>query len=319
MYDLCMMKKILDITLTRAEMIGEDGSLNRPTEVSRIPVPGVVKLDGDRLVWRGVSPGLERTVYSGKEMLGRFIQLARPNTTDEQIRDYASKWGVLHICEHGLPASHIPDSYSFSPLETVEQCSPLGWPAIPEDIELPEKEEDMEPLFSGWERIESWRYYAHEAQAILNIAAKLYAKEKVKPEDWKELTDEAAELLAREDVNNQLRYLIMLVKSWLALGNVRPDIICIPIGHKDKSQIEPKITLGGYGPSWGHLFGALACQLMYAVTRAQGLAFCGGCGNTYIPQRRVRTDRRHFCDGCIRRGESKRLAAVAYRQRKKDS
>jgi hypothetical protein len=300
-----------------AGMTDESGSLGRPVESSYMPVPGVIELDGDRLVWRGVSLGLERTRYSNKALLDGFIKLADADAI--RILAYANTWGVLHICEHGLPASHIPQHYLFSPEQNIEQCSPLGWPGIPEHLGIPENDEDMEPLFSGWEPVESWREYARDAQAILNIAAALYNDQASRREDWERLTDDA-EALLKADIERRQRALIQAVKSWLVAGNARPDIAFVKAGRgKNRPVHEPRITLGGYGPAWGHLFGALACQLMYAVTRARGLAFCDGCGNTFIPVRGPRSDRRNFCEPCQKRGEAVRLASANYRKRKKKS
>jgi hypothetical protein len=309
-YDLCMTKKEMDISLTLAGI-----NLGSPIEPSYIPVPGVIELEGDKLIWRGVIPGLERTEYSNKELLDRFIHLADADA--KQILAYARKWGVLHICEHGLPASHNPQLYSFSPEQTVEQCSPLGWPEIPERFGVIENEEEMEPLFSGWEPIESWRAYSRDAQAILNIAAALYRDRATRLEDWERLTNDAVGMMTA-DVHTKQEHLVRAVKSWLVAGNVRPDIVLTKLGRgRNKVVSEPRITLGGYGPAWGHLFGALACQLMYAITRAKGLAFCDGCVNTYIPTRRPRSDRRNFCESCQGRGEAERQASARYRKEKK--
>jgi hypothetical protein len=308
-YDLYMTKHKLDIALHLAEI-----NLDSPVEPSYIPVPGEVELDGDRLVWRGVVAGMERTEYSNKDLLDRFITLA--DADKRQILSYARKWGVLHICEHGLPASHNPQHFGLSPEQTIEQCAPLGWPEIPERFGIPENEEDMEQLFSGWEPIDSWRSYSRDAQAILNIAAAIYNRKPREREDWERLA-ENADALVQADVSTQQKYLVQAVKRWLVAGNVRPDIVLTSVGRsKSNSVSEPRITLGGYGPAWGHLFGALACQLMYAITRAKGLAFCDGCGNTSVPARRPRTDRRNFCKLCQKRGEAIRLASADYRERK---
>ena len=56
------------------------------------------------------------------------------------------------------------------------------------------------------------------------------------------------------------------------LGNVRPDIMLKPAGRgKDPRLVEPRIILGSFGSTWGQMFGAPACQLMFAATRGQGL------------------------------------------------
>jgi hypothetical protein len=50
------------------------------------------------------------------------------------------------------------------------------------------------------------------------------------------------------------------------------------------------------------LFGALAVQLLFAVSRTDGLAVCSACGSPYCPPRKPRIDQRHYCSGYRRRG-----------------
>jgi hypothetical protein len=45
---------------------------------------------------------------------------------------------------------------------------------------------------------------------------------------------------------------------------------------------------------------------------------CSACGNNYAPERQPRAGERNFCQPCRDRGEPERLAAAAYRKRKKD-
>ena len=149
----------------------------------------------------------------------------------------------------------------------------------------------------------------------------LYQDKRGRVEDWRQLVESTEEVddLSTANINTQMETLTLVVKSWLLMGNVRPDMIFQPSTKgKNKPPPRPRITLGGCSPAWGHLFAALACQLMFAVTRTEGLAICTGCGDSYIPTRKPRVDQRQFCEDCKQRGEPLRLASADYRKRKKE-
>jgi hypothetical protein len=106
-------------------------------------VPPEIELSRDRLIW---SPGLSR-VTTGPiwreywiekaprpSLLEGFVRLA--DAPPEQIHDFASKWGVLAVCRHGLPSSH------------ASTCRPLRVPGR---------------TVVYWEPLKVWRHFASEA------------------------------------------------------------------------------------------------------------------------------------------------------------
>jgi hypothetical protein len=93
-----------------------------------------------------------------------------------------------------------------------------------------------------------------------------------------------------------------LVNGWLWLGNVMPVI-----------------NMANDGPSVGvhtqGVFGALAIQVMLAVTGIGGIAFCSYCGGWFRVHRQPKYTNRRFCGECDRKAAT-RLASRDYRKRK---
>jgi hypothetical protein len=129
-----------------------------PLEQAAVPkewfVPEDIELRRDRLCWRPSkpSPAFPGFTYAyakrtpGPGVLEQFVALS--DAPDEDILRYARHWGVLLICHHGLPASHSED------------CGPMTLPG--------------RGRYVFWEPIESWRYFARHAKAVLEMAAATY-------------------------------------------------------------------------------------------------------------------------------------------------
>jgi hypothetical protein len=283
------------------ELANLEGNLDRPLSASRYAVPADIYLEEGRLVWKHCFNELKlwRRVSLSPKMLAEFVQLAEDS--DEQILRYAQRYGVMNICEqHGTPASHNYTCFSLPNL--------------------------------GSEQVEAWRRYARVAKAILNIAARLWEGRLGHMEDWRMIRrrDSGGWLgfdkpwwkpdwkrhpeeywmknpnEFRQAIADEQTILAQLVNMWLAIGDVHPII----------SWIKERPTLTLEGNPRGKMFGALACQLMLAVSRTDGLAICSACGASYIPKRRPRQDQRRYCQDCGT-AVAQRDAAADYRERRK--
>lgn len=83
----------------------------------------------------------------------------------------------------------------------------------------------------------------------------------------------------------------MAINYWLELANVRPAFSSF-----EKAK---RVMLRG-----GGLFGALVSQILFAVGRSKGLAFCTGCGSVYNPTRLPNSRRRNYCPDCRPRAQA---------------
>ena len=161
----------------------------------------------------------------------------------------------------------------------------------------------------GWEPVERWRYFARQARAILNIAARPNPTNLGLSEEWKILYQEYSEEFERlptkmgaQNIEHTRRLLSFAVNDWFQLGAVRPQFVW-------KERVA-RLEVGG--PT---LFGHLAVQLALAVSRTEAMVFCSHCGIPYLPSRQPNRNQRHFCDRCRDEKHPRRLASLDYRAR----
>jgi hypothetical protein len=251
-----------------------------------------VELRGDRLVWwmiygtgEGSSGG---SIKPPRDLLERFTRLA--DAPDQDIAAFASRFGVLGICEHGAPASHSPG------------CRPLRC----------DREGGGQDYYA-WEPISAWRHYSGQTRAALNVAACLHDGKAGTAEDWQRIYARTTIALAGEPVPwwpRDRHDSFLLAGERFMLGQVLNELLHIagvsPVveWHRPK----PQIVLSG-----GGLFGQVVVRLAMAVVRTSGLAICSGCGAAYSPERRPAPGRRTYCLTCRERGIPQRDAQRAYR------
>jgi hypothetical protein len=274
-------------------LVDEHGNLERPLGSDDLFVPVSVDLDGEKLVWQRRkwhhnTVQNPRRITPGPGLLRSFAHLAERKP--RRILAYARQWGVLNICEHGLPVTHSKR------------------PPFQDDLSAPPFLFSCATQFTTdvcCEPLSAWRRFAREAQGLLNIAARLHQGDPGRPEDWEAIGDwwqyqSFYELRPEE----QWGILAERVDDWLALGDVRPTI--------NWSNGRLALTLSHHGM----LFGALAAQLLLTIGRTSGLAICSECGSPYPPLRRPTRGQRNFCPECGRPA-AMRAASAAYRLRRK--
>lgn len=283
---------------------GEEAStLERrlPSDAWLVPDDISIDRDGDRLVWS--ASGGHRIVRDGPGVLNDFVKLG--TAPPERILRYAKRWGILMICEHGLPISHNlgPSGLTFDQGVQGLGCWPLKEPYDPNG-----------PL--TWEPLAVWRSLARQAEAILDVAAKLHIDQRPTDQEWDatrgiDVRDPNA--WYNEVVGGTAGTLASTIQDWLIVGNVRPTV-------SFKAAAGWSIALGGhlggasrgaYGQptfgTWG-LFPAIALQLAFSVARAEGLSICSACGHAYTRRRRPKTGQRNYCPTCKENGAPWRLA-----------
>ncbi len=240
-------------------------------------VPGRMELDGDALVWYPHSTG--HPVVDARGMLDTFLRIK----SAKGVLRFAQRFGVLGICEHGLPYTHPPspgqfrDELTGRPLPYTE-CRPL-------------RRND----YTNWEPLRVWFHRVDQAAAILRVAAALDAGKAPSKQDWQSMIGGWRFKLSSDPEEN-LHQLRMFVGGWLHSGHVTVEIDYL--GNWPSMQLH------------ADTFGTLAVQLVTAINKRHMVA-CSGCGLLYerggrMPQR----GRRNFCPQC---GET-----VASRLRKRE-
>ncbi|MFC2122745.1 hypothetical protein ACFLRP_03575 [Bacteroidota bacterium] len=168
----------------------ETGNLERSVDSTGWHIPEDITLQGKNLVWNLFNPnsvsGREaKKVWLKPSLLTNFIRLR--NAKGSTILNFARKWGVLCLCEHGLPAWHAGGL-----------CLPLG-----DHVFLSGRQ---------FEPIEVWRKYSSEAQGILEEAAKIYRD-----------MDEMQVIENRHEIWNRQVILAKRVQSWLDQAAVKVE------------------------------------------------------------------------------------------------
>ena len=237
--------------------------MERLLPVGELMVPNDVELEEDWLCW-GWSVDVQQwiTRRPGPRILSDFVRLA--DGDGPQIRAYARRWGILGICKHGLPSSHAGNEGG------MPRCQPL------------DRREDPAWRFDGWEPLERWRYFARQAGAMLNLAASLYADRPGQPEDWQVVVHHPTQPVPwwHRSVKAEWILLSGVVREWIQIGDVRPVMARRPTqGH----HVEFGSSAAGQ-----RLFGTLACQLLFTITRMTNVAVCFECAAIYTPTRQPR-------------------------------
>ena len=256
--------------------------------------------DGDeRLPGGGVrtKAGQGRMVHAKPDLLGRFIDTWDDETGD-RISDFAMTFGVLKLCNRGLPVGHArPGPYSAGP---HDDCYPTG----------------LRPDFRPYVELEAWRLWARRAMGLLTIAAKLQLSELPDPEHWAvhgtgsrppgHRSLQWREYLDIEEAIGLERLIAArLINDWLAIGHVHLE------ARWEEDSATPTARAAGKG-----LFGALALQLLLTTAKSQGLAICTSCGDPYTPTRKPAAGRDNYCPDCGKQA-ARREASRRWRAKKR--
>jgi hypothetical protein len=276
------MKKLQSDTMDFWQLVGSSKDTERAVyENNRLLVPTSIQLQADELVWNPIKTKIVvKDVDKDEDLTLNFARLI--SVESASILDFARKWGVLGLCEHGLPFTHNQPSIIPTSMDATIWCQPTG----------------KEP-------IEDWRKFARIVKSMLALASHINRGDVGSKEDWivlgvpeKSFPTEikAAELLIEKYAN-----------VFLDLAGIRPRV-----------QYAPAYLHISY-PANGSLFGALSIRLVQNVVRTHGPIICASCGNFYEPPiigRRPRAEQRNYCFGCGREA-AQRDSQRDYRKRQK--
>jgi hypothetical protein len=250
----------------------EEGQVDRRAAVPGWLGPPEVDLDGEWLLFRypvrkrrhGKRELGQRTFRAGPGLLTEFVKL--DEVPAERILDYARRYGPLGFCRHGDP-EHRLLPYGCAPAVCTTDSRQ---PAVREALQ--------------W-----WRNLAGHAHALLNVAAQLF-KGRVDDLTLARLNPEL--LFSARRLRGARRHAALLVaygmELWLRLFQVRPRTF-YNARHK---RFEIRISGAPALP------GALALQIMLALTRSTGVAVCSGCSKLFAPSRRPNPNRNSYCKSC---------------------
>jgi len=284
------LKLASDIMPLRSESDLGGIPLDTLVESSGWHVPDHVELRGEHIVgwYDKATGGSERTPRIGKPgplMLERFVALA--DQSPDRFVAFAQKWGLLDLCRHGLPSSHV----TFSP----------------QDDNDPQSEARYCSAHDG-DSIVDWQLWASSAQAAVRISRRLHMGTCGEERDWICLLGEGWQkrFSNPDQTPMQAAILASVLSDWLAMARARPRL-----SSRDPRHPRFKVLF-----ECESLFGGLAVQLMYAVAQADGFAVCTICGQPYYPKRRPAAGRNNYCSNCVESGTAAGFAVLDSRRRK---
>ncbi|SRR6266567_1860881 len=250
-------------------------------------VPSEVDVEDGCLVWTVHPEDVTSEVRSNpwrrteSPMLRQFLELA--DADDNTIAAYASNWGVLWICPHGLPGWHTAEAPRLAYVRRFFGA-PEPRPAMDSHCA------NMAWIDERTEPIATWRHSSASARALLEATAALHMNrppneaaraclgivEGVKADDATDLQ------LARLVVGGTVDVLL----SGLA---VRLEFLW--------TQGTPQLSF-----ATRTFASALALDLALAASRSRGIATCSSCSQVYFPTRNPRAWGRHYCSTCRAKG-----------------
>lgn len=297
-YDPYMTRVDLEALWQQADL-EVDNPAGMPKPWQRAPR---IEIDGDNLRWQylpmagdeeiiafGPIKVLALPVQTGVKspLLIDFVTLAE--RSDQQIAAFARKWGLLHPCAHNMPRTHPP---------------------LPGEARRGRFCDTVDPdAVAGAEPLAVWRLWSSMGQAVIRIAS----RQSIGTTDGVETNGDLSDwqmLLPNDQIRGVTSgtldaakgRLATVVEMWLRIGAVQPRVDPLKPPHLVVSGVD--------------LFGAIALQLAMVVTSTTGLAFCAGCGNAFVPNRRPAARRRRYCETCREVGIPLRDASAAYRGRR---
>ncbi len=263
------------------------------------PIPTIEQaLDEKRTKARG-QPSIR---LPNPRVLDGFMRLR--DATDEQVLDFARRWGVLDLCEHDFPATHNVGS-----LAMVLRRSPKCLPVQPGSVE-------------GRESVKAWRAWAQRAHSLMLIGARLNTNRPGRIEDWERFFEGIEPNLARFELGPRGVPFRLCARSveqdWLLLGRYVNAWIAL-------AQFAPKMywrrgkALIRYGArtQWGRLFGVLGMQMMVRLSKVGGHVLCAGCSTQFKPKKIPHPMRGNYCDDCRRKRVPQKLARASFNDRKR--
>jgi hypothetical protein len=325
----------------------EGRRLDRPGPEGTYRVPVRVSASDDRIEYWYTDPdapvGVVSNVPEGSSArrTGRALPPGFARVSDQQLKAFtdaglnseaavvrfAERWGVLGICDHGLPRTHSAG------LSTL--CAPLG-------------HDSMED--GGWEPTAAWRFFRRQAFLILRTSDRLRRGERVDRSTWLELFDEDGPRLAYDraidftdpsgtprvsqplDLQTGLTVMRAPVLSWVLEEDDwdRPVWECdrpvqrwcaglIMQSWLEVGRPEMLASWSGRGAdvwvSARSLFGVLAMKVAFAASGSPGFAICHECHALFLPKRRAKAGQRTYCAECRANKVPRRDAARDFRER----
>jgi hypothetical protein len=223
--------------------------------------------------------------------------------TAQDVLVFAQRYGVLGLCEHGLPASHNPFrratyDLAYRGVLQMPMCAPrTNRAGFTEEL------------------IADWLDWVQQVNGLLYVADTLRRGKAMDTAAWEAAFHsqwQAGPAFDEDGHPNDWRSVACievssLVETWLDYGDVRPHFLWTSPDEDPMFALE--------GDARDSVFGVIALQVMLVVARQHALVVCSHCGLPYLPERKPQRGRRNYCPECRELGIPARDRQAARRAR----
>jgi hypothetical protein len=229
------------------------------------------------------------------DLLERFCGIAEAPDTAAAVVAFAKRWGVLGLCEHGLPYGHV---------RFYEPMFGLGGRRLTSLDQY--QGTDRRSCLPGAESFQHWKELAVRFDSMLRVGLDLNRGKIGSDLDW-ELVSIDPDFSGWKE---QVGFLLSIDEARLQYAALVRRLI-------QMAQLEPRfywsngvwnIDLDSYFMAYSNLPAILTAQLMLRVSSAKTQIKCSECPRWFIPRR----NQRKYCNHCGKRA----MWRVAQRKRK---
>ena len=218
------------------------------------------------------------------DLLERFCRIADSDDTDAAVEAFARRWGLLGLCEHGLP--HLCEGHTV----VRGSITPCGW--------------------TGVESFDHWKRLALASDSMLRIGLALNRGKPGDQNDWELAAsgicgDAGEELLGdwwAEGIAPRLNDDEITRRTTKGLRVARIDYAILMRRLIDISHLQPMFETSGRNwniemgstQSMSNIPAILTAQLILRVGSSGKQIKCSACHRWFIPRR----NQRKYCDRC---------------------
>jgi hypothetical protein len=257
-------------------------------KVGLVWAQAVTAVEGDFLVY-----AMGRMVKHNAAR-GLLRELLAAAESPEGIVRFCRRWGVLPLCEHGIPARH--------------GCAIQPWRTeIIDGIEIA----------YGRQAIAWAQTFATALESVLRIGVEMSAGRPGRSDDW----DTANRIISGPDFGTWQEHpsklgievarlhLQILLRRLIEICDIRPRFFWNKATQSWQIDLDSDLNAN-------NIPALLVIELIVTIADKDGFAICSSCHKAYIPTRRPDPSRRNYCQKCGT-SAAQRDAAREYRKRKK--
>jgi len=249
-------------------------------------VPGGITVEDGWLLYDPAQRSKRNVWDPNTDFLTAFANLTQAPDLAKAVASFAGRWGVLGVCQHGLPNTHRPVRMPTKTYRDLDGCGLITRTKV-----------RAEPLTA-------WKMFAGQARVmLLGILAERGDEPALAEGDWEALLPLFPEGIpprrrTRMDGLRKMKLIPPDQVPSLGMGVIGAiDVLAFPTDRQalayairrwlDLGDVRP-VLMWREGPDFGFgaqtLFGALALRMAYRAAGVRALKLCHYCEEFYEPK-----------------------------------